>query len=372
VYNMGNSIATFQCDTSAPISRWSWNGIEWEQARPWGIDGANRNYEYIPTSSVASDGFSMTLVRGGCAWTYKFTYSPSIAHIGPQTVQRGHYSVASSTTYEGICYADPVYTDVQIHPEGEIALLIRDGSTGEIYLRLHWDQSLFVGRDELRGSFIYANVDDSGAVTLLGQAGNCGWSMAYSIATDVAPLPRIIDPANTDSESQADPPTDGFGVWNGEVVTPLSSACSSDNSLIEPANKYETVCVQPHGPAKLVITQCSDDRDDRFTTIMEVWWDGANQQWYGTDDTYWYVFALDSDDDGNIIDNRFVITATSDSGCTYTINMWRGDDSYTKGWKAAIITFALLLLLTLLIALYLLVGGGASGGGGGGGDYSNF
>jgi len=120
-----------------------------------------------------------------------------------------------------------------------------------------------------------------------------------------------------------------------------------------------------------VITQCSDDRDDRFTTIMEVWWDGANQQWVGTDDTYWYTWETVRNDDGDLVDNRFKITAVSDSACNYTIELWRGDDTYTKGWKAGIITFSLLLLLCLLVGVYLLVGGGA-GGGASSGDYTNF
>jgi len=261
-----------------------------------------------------------------------------------------------------------MYDDIQIHPEGLIGLIIRDGASGEILARLHWDQSLFVGRDELCGDFLYANADESGAMTLHGNTGTCGWMIEYGIETDVAVLPPIID-ENSDvdaDEEQTDAPVDGFGIYNGWVVRPAAS-CAEPEDMTD---KFETVCIHPSGPAKLVITQCSDDRDDRFTTIMEVWWDGANGQWVGTDDTFWYTWVTEQDDDGHTIDNRFLITATDDDDCSFNIELWRGDDAYTRGWKAAIITLALLLLGVLAIAAFMVLGGGGSGASSG--DYAAF
>jgi hypothetical protein len=374
VYNMGARVATFECSTGKPISRWAWTGTQWEQSKPWGIAGGERNFEFLPTHNITDDGtaFDMVLVRGGCYWIYSFTYTPTIAHTGPHDIARGHYTRSSSVTYDGVCYADPMYDDVQIHPEGILGLVVREGSSGELLARLNYDQSIWVGRDEIRGSFIYAiDSDGNGTLALLGQAGNCGWMINYDVETDVAPLPKIVteDNMHDDDEEQTDPPEDGFGVYNGWVREPLSEDCyNADNSLLDPVNKFETVCIYPHGPAKLLITQCSDDREEeRFTTIMEVWWDGANEQWYGTDDKYWYVWEIARNEDGDVDDNRFWITATSDHSCNFTVELWRGDDCYTTGWKAGIITLAMLLFGVILIAVFIVTGG--SSGSSSSGDY---
>jgi hypothetical protein len=359
-YNHDGQIITSDC-AGTPRNYYDWSGLIWEVADPFSHSyETRRTYEWIDTSSVTESSFISHYVRGGCEWIVDNEIQKTIA--GPVS-SWGHFTSSGSSSQEGSCLPS-TYDDVGIYPSGlpfkEYA--IQDWATGEILVILKWDGSTYHGYDKW-GQHIHAIHDAANGVFsgIFGYADVCMWSITYSHEMDAPVLPRIQSyPAHSGWKF-----TDAYGVWNG--ILDGGSCAAEDPDVV---HKYNTlICIWPNGPAVLNLVQCNDQREDYQTLLHQAWWKGGLSKWQGSDNRYHYEwgYLYNGDDDDKTLDEiTFVLEAHGDSGCTFTLTLWRGDDCETAGWKAGISVLSILAALLILIVLYLFTAGGGGGGGGGG------